>query len=255
MKFSLFMEEISNSQFTINYPLRLPIYITDRIQGWTFIKYYLFFKPRRGLMSVNGITSNTTAADYTKSSSATSKQKTDTKKTTDAAITSGVIYEPSTDNTADVVSSTSNQNAAIVAQLKADAEQRAAQLQSIVQQILSKQGNSYGQATDMWQFLASGDYTVDAATKAQAQADIADDGYWGVNKTSDRILDFAKALSGGDPDKMEEMRKAFEKGFKEATSSWGKDLPSISNSTYDAVMDKFDKYAEENSKTSTEDTI
>ncbi len=201
-------------------------------------------------MNVNGITSNTNAADYSNKSSATSKQTKDTTTKTDSANTTGVIYEPSKDST----EATSKQNAAIVAQLKADSEQRAAQLQSLVQQMLSKQGDRYGQATDMWKFLASGNYTVDAATKAQAQADIAEDGYWGVNKTSDRILDFAKALSGGDPEKMEEMREAFEKGFKEATSAWGKDLPSISKSTYDAVMDKFDKYAEENKAASSETT-
>ena len=34
--------------------------------------------------------------------------------------------------------------------------------------------------------------TVDADTIAQAKKDIAEDGYWGVEKTSDRILDFAK---------------------------------------------------------------
>ncbi len=210
-------------------------------------------------MSVNGITGNTTSADYSNKSSATSKQTKNTATTSNSnsnttANTTGVIYESSTDSTEAVASSTSKQNAAFVAQLKADAEQRAAQLQALVQQIISKQGNSYGQATDMWQFLASGNYTVDAAAKAQAQADISEDGYWGVDKTSDRILDFAKALSGGDPEKMEEMREAFEKGYKEATSAWGKELPSISKSTYDAVMDKFDKYAEENKAASSETT-
>ena len=43
--------------------------------------------------------------------------------------------------------------------------------------------------------------------------------------------------------------KAFEKGFKQATGTWGKELPSISSRTYDAVMEKFDKWAEEAKKT------
>ncbi|MDD3661353.1 MAG: hypothetical protein PHT89_11630, partial [Lachnospiraceae bacterium] len=64
-----------------------------------------------------------------------------------------------------------------------------------------------------------------------------------------RILDFAKALSGGDPDMIDKMRDAFKKGFEEATKSWGKDLPSLSNDTYQAVMDKFDKWAEESRST------
>ena len=39
------------------------------------------------------------------------------------------------------------------------------------------------------------------------------------------------------------MRAAFEKGFKAATKAWGKDLPDISQKTYDAVMKKFDDWA------------
>ena len=53
--------------------------------------------------------------------------------------------------------------------------------------------------------------TVDADTIAQAKKDIAEDGYWGVDQTSDRILDFAKALSGDDPDKADMLLEAFKK--------------------------------------------
>ena len=41
---------------------------------------------------------------------------------------------------------------------------------------------------------------------------------------------------------MKTMKEAVEKGFKEATKSWGRTLPDISQDTYSAVMDKFDKY-------------
>ncbi|MDD3206519.1 MAG: hypothetical protein PHS74_12420 [Lachnospiraceae bacterium] len=208
-------------------------------------------------MSVNGITNTSnTAADYTTTASAKNKAKTASADSTGtAANDTGVVYESSA-NTA--TASKTKKNAAIVAQLKADAEARASQLQELVHQMISKQGNSYGQATDMWQFLASGNYTVDAATKTQAQQDISEDGYWGVNKTSDRILDFAQALCGGDPDKMEEMRSAFKKGFDEATKAWGKDLPGISGDTYNAVMNKFDKWQEDykaNAASETSSTI
>lgn len=43
-----------------------------------------------------------------------------------------------------------------------------------------------------------GDFTVDAATKAQAQKDISEDGYYGVKQTSERLFDFASALAGDD---------------------------------------------------------
>ncbi len=102
----------------------------------------------------------------------------------------------------------------------------------------------------MWKFLASGDYTVDAQTAKDAKDAISEDGYWGVNQTSQRIFDFAVSLSGGDSEKMDKMLEAFKKGFSQATKAWGKNLPDISSQTYDAVINKFDDY--KNSKTDTE---
>ena len=131
---------------------------------------------------------------------------------------------------------------------KAENEARTAQFRSLVEKIMLGQGNAIGTADDIWSFLRTGNFTVDAATKAQAQADIAEDGYWGVEQTSDRIVDFAKALTGGDPDKIEEMKEAFKKGFKQAEETWGGELPEISKKTYDAVLEKFDAWAAENSK-------
>lgn len=39
-----------------------------------------------------------------------------------------------------------------------------------------------------------GDFTVDAATKAQAQKDISEDGYYGVKQTSERLFDLQVPL-------------------------------------------------------------
>ncbi len=200
------------------------------------------------MSTISGVNGVSDAASTYKSYAGTSK--TDAKDTNTKNDT-GVVYEKSSD-TDTKKASTKASNADIVAQMKADAEQRTAQLQSIVQKMISGQGNSYGQANDIWKFLASGKYTVDPATKAQAQADIAEDGYWGVNQTSDRIIDFAKALCGDDATQIEKMRAAFEKGFKAATKAWGKDLPDISSKTYDAVMTKFDNWSKEANGTVTE---
>lgn len=194
-------------------------------------------------MSVNGVTSAQAAATYTgyaKTGAAkdTTAAENSTNKTTE---NSGVVYEPSKDKVTDSAKKTYKPNTALVNQLKADAEQRAASFRSMVEKMMSKQTNSYGQANDIWKFLAGGKYTVDPATKLQAQKDIAEDGYWGVNQTSDRIVQFATALTGGDPDKIEEMRSAFQKGYKQAEKTWGGSLPDISKRTYDAVMEKFDK--------------
>ena len=197
-------------------------------------------------MSVNGVTgatntydayqasqTNTKAAEENTSKAASEEKKND----------KGVVYESSKESTS--TGKTYTQSTNLVNKMKADAEAHAQQLQNIVSQLMSKQGQTYNTANGIWSFLASGNFTVDAATKAQAEKDIAEDGYWGVEQTSDRIIDFAKALTGGDPSKIEEMREAFKKGYKMAEQTWGGKLPDISQRTYDAVMEKFDKMAEE----------
>ena len=202
-------------------------------------------------MSVNGVTSTQAAAAYSYHSTSAAKEKTSAEeaKTTTTAEDTGVIYEHSTAAKTSSTKKTYTPDTNLVNKLKADAENRASQLRSLVEQMMGKQANTYGNANDIWSFLRSGNFTVDPATKAQAQADIADDGYWGVDQTSDRILDFAKALSGNDPEKADLLLDAFKKGFKEATKSWGQDLPDISQRTYDAVVEKFNKW-----KNGTEET-
>lgn len=196
-------------------------------------------------MSVNGVTSTQAAAAYSYNSTSAAKEKTSAKeaKTTTTAEDTGVIYEHSTAAKTSSTKKTYTPDTNLVNKLKADAENRASQLRSLVEQMMGKQANTYGNANDIWSFLRSGNFTVDPATKAQAQADIAEDGYWGVNQTSDRIIQFANALTGGDPDKIESMREAFKKGYAQAEKTWGGSLPEISQKTYDAVMEKFDKLA------------
>ena len=198
-------------------------------------------------MSVNGVTSTQNAAAYSYTTQSAAKEKT-TKETTAASSTAeeiGAVYEPSKETSTSSVKKTYTPDTNLINKLKADAEARTEQLRSLVEKMISKQADTYGNANDIWSVLRSGNFTVDAATKAQAQADIAEDGYWGVNQTSDRIIQFATALTGGDPDKIEEMRAAFEKGFKQAEKTWGGELPEISQQTYKAVMEKFDKLAAE----------
>ena len=199
-------------------------------------------------MSVNGITSvgaevySTYAAGTKK---ANDKETTTASESTSAAATTenGAVYEPSGKAENAATKKTYKSDPQLVAKLKADAEARTSQLRSLVEKMMLGQSKTYGNANDIWSFLREGNFTVDPATKAQAQADIAEDGYWGVKQTSARILDFATALTGGDPDKIEEMRAAFEKGYKQAEKTWGGELPDISKQTYDAVLKGFDDMA------------
>jgi len=134
--------------------------------------------------------------------------------------------------------------AAIVQQMKQAEEDQRNKLLEIVRKTLEGQVSAFGKATDdsFWKKLAGGNFKVDAATKAQAQKDISEDGYYGVKQTSQRLFDFASALAGDDVEKMKKMQKAMEKGFNLATGAWGRELPSICNETLKAANKLFDDY-------------
>lgn len=203
-------------------------------------------------MSMNVGTNYTNySANYTKADAAVqakAKSDTATDKAKKSNSEDGVIYDRSgakVDNsTYSITKMSASDRAAIVSQLKSAADQRENQLISLVQKTLSGQAGAYGKATgdDIWKTLAGGNFMVDAATKAQAQNDIGEDGYWGVKQTSQRLFDFACALAGDDVDKMKEMQKAMEKGFKLATQAWGKELPSICSDTINAANNLFEDY-------------
>ncbi len=198
-------------------------------------------------MSVNGITgANSNAYEtYPVTQTQAETKPVEQDKNSSEKGENGAVYEPSKDSV-NVPMKKYVQNTELINKMKADAEAHTNQLKSIVEQMMTKQSQTAGIANgDMWKFLASGKFEVDEATRLQAQQDISEDGYWGVKQTSGRILDFATALTGGDPNKIEDMRAAFEKGYKQAEKTWGRELPEISKQTYDAVMAGFDKMAED----------
>lgn len=160
----------------------------------------------------------------------------------------GVVYEPSKETTQTSAKKNAKVDSETIAKLKADADQRLSQLKGIVEQLITKQGKT-SETVSIWsqfrQGILDGTITVDEATAKQAQEDISEDGYWGVKQTSERILDFAKALTGGDSSKVEDIRTAIEKGFSEAAKLWGDELPEISQKTHDAVMKGLDEWAKQ----------
>lgn len=195
-------------------------------------------------MNVNAVNAASSVQSYSTEYDAKAKSAQDAAVAEQAE--NGVVYETSENSEKKATYSVNKMSAedrkALVNQLKADAEARQNQFMNMVYQMMNQQTNAYGKANNIWEFLASGDYTVDAATKEQAQADIAEDGYYGVEQTSSRIFDFACALAGDDADKMKEMQEAFEKGFKQAEKTWGGKLPDISYETQEAVNKKFEDY-------------
>jgi len=88
---------------------------------------------------------------------------------------------------------------------------------------------------------------IDLATITPEKAKdlVSDDGYFGVEKTSERIFKFAVSISGGDPSRIDAIKEGIDKGFQDAQKIFGGTLPDISHDTYNAVMEKLDKWVKE----------
>ncbi|MCI8504930.1 MAG: hypothetical protein HFI67_01910 [Lachnospiraceae bacterium] len=130
-------------------------------------------------------------------------------------------------------------------------EQREQSFTKMLNDIVSKQANAGKKAEQLAKNGITKDFFSDlVVTPEQALAakeSIGEDGEWGVNAVATRIMDMCVALSGGDASKIEEMRAAVEKGFKQATGQWGGSLPSICGQTHDEINKRFDYWKENGS--------
>jgi hypothetical protein len=84
--------------------------------------------------------------------------------------------------------------------------------------------------------------TADVEAAKQA---ISEDGEFGVKAVSDRLVDFAISISGGDKSKLSELISAIDEGFAAAKEALGGELPAISQQTYDETMRKLNEWANE----------
>ncbi len=111
-------------------------------------------------------------------------------------------------------------------------------LRGLVTNMLKEQGIDFK--------VASGALEIDLGAISQEEASelISDDGYFGVEQTSNRIVDFAVGIAGGDPSRLDAIKEGVEKGFNEALDTFGGWLPEVSHDTYDMVMNKLDTWAD-----------
>ncbi|MCP4720186.1 MAG: hydrogenase-4 component G, partial [Desulfobacteraceae bacterium] len=70
---------------------------------------------------------------------------------------------------------------------------------------------------------------------------IKDDGYFGINKTSQRIIDFVIKGAGNDIERLKAGREGVLRGFSEAGDAWGGDLPDISHKTIERTIKALDE--------------
>ncbi|MPM68863.1 hypothetical protein SDC9_115798 [bioreactor metagenome] len=127
--------------------------------------------------------------------------------------------------------------AADIEALKAQAERATENLRTLVEKLLLQQSQKSGANGTEKTDLSGQDVT------AQAQLSISDEGDYGVEAVSDRIVDFAVSICGNDTTKLEELKSAIDKGFAEAEKKFGGELPDICMKTYDAIMKKLDDWA------------
>lgn len=199
-------------------------------------------------VKIDNLNYNNTVNAEKKADADNQEKKSEEQKSEKSYLENGVVYEKSSkkpdNSTYSINKMSKSDREAIVRQMKEESERQQKQLVDLVKKTLSEQASTFGKASDdkLWQILSSGKFTVDAETKTQAQEDISEDGYWGVKKTSQRLFDFASALAGDDVEKMKKMQAAMEKGYKQATGTWGKELPDICKDTIDAANKLFDDY-------------
>ncbi len=120
--------------------------------------------------------------------------------------------------------------------LREDSEKNVDALKKVIVELLARQGYSVKRLED--------GFEVDEQARVEAAALIADDGPMGPEAMSNRIVDFAKALAGGDSSKIGMLRGAIEEGFRQAGEMLG-GLPEVSKRTYDLVMSKLDAWERE----------
>ena len=196
-------------------------------------------------MSVSSISGATPAYETTTTTATAAAKEAEQQKDTTAAeknTSSEVVYEKSNATKKDSANQIYNRDS-IVSKLKADQKSRADSMRSLVDKLLNKQKNKYDIAnSSLSSIFRNAAANADPETIKQAQEDISEDGYWGVNKTSDRLVSMAIALSGGDTSKADEMMNAIQKGFDKATAAWGEKLPDISQRTLEATKQKMEDW-------------
>lgn len=123
-------------------------------------------------MSMNPVGTTTTDSVYNRYGKTSSAKTSKEAEKTSATEGKEAVYEKGTTEkkaTYSINKMSSSDRAALVQQLKQDQENRQQSLISLVQDMMNGQAKSYSQATgddSIWKFLASGNFTVDAATKA-----------------------------------------------------------------------------------------
>lgn len=134
---------------------------------------------------------------------------------------------------------TTKPDMATIERLKEESDRAYGQLRELVRQLLEKQGLTFKDLEGLETTVK-----IDDETRLKAQELIGEGGPLSPEKVSDRIVEFAIAISGGDKSKIDMLRSAITKGFEKAASILGGQLPEISQRTYELINKKLDAWLE-----------
>jgi hypothetical protein len=118
-------------------------------------------------------------------------------------------------------------------------QERVDSFRRMVETLLNQQAERQG-LSEGWSIR---DIEITDEMRAEASEMVAEGGYFSVEETAARMLDFAVALTGGDPAQIDVMRDAVQRGFDQAERMFGGEMPEISHQTLAAVMNGFDEWA------------
>ena len=124
--------------------------------------------------------------------------------------------------------------------LREQSEETFQSLKQIVVQLLKRQGY----CTESLKTEELDNVVVDEIARTEAAELIAEDGPLGAESVSDRIVQFAMAISGGDKTKISLLKDAIDRGFNQVKNMLGQ-LPEVSLKTYDLIMEKLSQWEQE----------
>ena len=115
-------------------------------------------------------------------------------------------------------------------------------LRTLVRSMLGN-NNAIGQG--FWAAKAE-NLQLNEAERLQAQQMVSEDGFFGMEQTTERIMGFAQALIGpnASDEQIESMRAAVQAGFDQVSQMFGgfENLPEVTRDTHAAIMAQFDNW-------------
>lgn len=151
------------------------------------------------------------------------------------SVSLGVMFSSTTGKTANKISSSAMNNEILqfMSQTRTEARQNLANQNAMVH---FNQLNKEDMASLSYNGSPISELSVEKANEL-----IRSDGYFGIEKTSQRIADFVLKGAGDDVDRLKAGREGILKGFAAAEKAWGGKLPDISYETLAKSLNSIDE--------------